>query len=119
MKGKKKPIKKVRGIWLTLLLFIIGLHGIFGTVFYYVIRTQEALDKPWIISLMVVHSLANVVAALGIWFWKKWALYIYMASTILAIFVGLVSIGAWSLFYMILPLAILGWVLRTKWDYFD
>jgi len=119
MKDKKKSIKKVRGFWLTLLLIVMALHGVLGTVFYYLIRTQEALDRPWLISLMVVHSLANVIAAVGIWFWKKWALYIYMASTILAIYVGLVSIGAWSLFYMILPFAILGWVLRTKWHYFD
>ncbi len=68
---------------------------------------------------MVLHSLANVIAAIGMWYWKKWALYVYAASTVLAIIAGLVSIGTWSLFYMILPLVDLGWVLRTKWDYFD
>jgi hypothetical protein len=119
MKNKKQMAQKRRGFWLSLLLVVMALHGVFGTILYYTIRTQEALDRPWIISLMVVHSLANVIAVLGIWFWKKWALYVYAASTILAIVVGLISVGVWSVFYMILPLAILGWVLRTKWKYFD
>lgn len=119
MKKTKQGIHKERGIWLSLILVVMALHGIFGTILYYTIRTQEALDRPWIISLMVVHSLANVIAVIGIWFWKKWALYIYAASTVLAIFVGLISIGGWSVFYMILPFAILGWMLRTKWDFFE
>jgi len=33
--------------------------------------------------------------------------------------VGLLSVGAWSAFYMVLPLAIVGWALRTKWDQFS
>ena len=97
----------------------MALHGVFGTVLYYTIRTQDALDRPWLVSLMVVHSLLNVVAVIGIWVWKKWALYVYAASTILSIVVGLLALGMWSVFYMILPFAILGWLLRTKWDYFE
>ena len=119
MNKNDNAIAKERGFWLSLILVVMALHGLFGTVFYYVIRTQDALDRPWIISLMVLHSLANVVAAVGIWFWKKWALYIYAASTVLAIFVGLISIGLWSVLYMIMPFVILGWVLRTKWSNFD
>ena len=119
MKRIKHEPHKERGFWLSLILIVMALHGIFGTVLYYTIRTQEALDRPWIISLMALHSLANVIAVVGIWFWKKWALYIYAASTVLALFVGLISLGAWSVFYMILPFAILGWVLRAKWDSFE
>jgi hypothetical protein len=25
----------------------------------------------------------------------------------------------WSVFYFVLPLAILGYLMRTKWDYFE
>lgn len=108
-----------RGTWLTIVLVVMALHGLFAAYFYYTVRTQEAtLSRPMIISLMVVHSLANIAAAVGIWYWKKWALYVYAASTVLAVVVGLLSVGAWSVFYMVLPLVIVGWVLRTKWDYF-
>lgn len=119
--GKSKPAPpKEHGFWLTMILVIMALHGLFGAYFYYTVRvTEPYLDRPMILTLMVVHSLANVVAAIGIWYWKKWALYVYAASTILALVVGLLSIGVWSVFYMFLPLVILGWVLRTKWDYFS
>jgi hypothetical protein len=110
---------KERGFWLSLLLVVMAVHGIFATYFYYTLRTQQAyLERPWILGLMVVHSFANIIAAIGIWYWKKWALYVYAASTILGVVVGLLSIGIWSVFYMVLPLVIVGWVLRTKWDYF-
>lgn len=116
--GKSIQVKE-RGTALTIILILIALHGVFATYFYYTVRTQEAdLSRPMILSLMVVHSLANVIAAVGIWYWQKWALYVYAASTIIALVVGLLVVGAWSVFYMVLPLVILGWVLRTKWDYF-
>jgi hypothetical protein len=72
-----------------------------------------------IISLMVLHSLATIVAAVGIFYWKKWALYLYAASTIAALAVGLLSVGIWSTFDMVLPLVIVGWILRSKMQYFD
>jgi hypothetical protein len=118
--SKGKPIQhKKRGIWLSLLLVVMALHGIFATYFYYVWRMEgAALDRPWILTLMIIHSLANLVAAVGIWFWQKWALYVYAASTVLGVVVGLISVGVWSVFYIVLPLAIVGWVLRTKWGNF-
>jgi len=117
---KAKNQKKERGFWLTLFLVIMALHGIFAAYFYYTVRVGEpSLDRPWILSLMVIHSLANILAAVGIWYWKKWALYVYAASTVLGLVVGLLSIGAWSTFYMVLPLSILGYILRTKWNYFN
>ena len=76
------------------------------------------LDKPELIGLMILYWVANVIAMLGIWFWKRWVIYVYAASTMLAI-VGLLATGMWSVFYFFLPLAILGYMLRTKWDYFE
>jgi len=118
--GKKGKVQvKERGIWVQLLLIFMAVHGIFASYFYYTVRTQEPyLDRPMILTLMVIHSLANVVSAVGIWYWKKWALYVYAGSTILALVVGLLTVGVWSVFYFMLPLAIVGWVLRDKWSYF-
>ena len=122
--NKAKPSHRVqrkeRGVVLTILLIIMLLHGIIAAYVFYTYRVETAiLDRPWILTLMIIHSLANAIAAAGIWFWKKWALYIYAGSTILALIVGLVSVGIWSVFYVVLPLAIVGWVLRTKWKYFE
>ena len=118
-KKTQHPPRKIRGTWLTIALVVIVLHGLAAAIFYAVARTDTTyLDKTWALSLMAVHFLANVVAAVGIWYWKKWGVYVYAGSAILAVVVGLLTVGIWSLFYMVLPLVILGWLLRTKWSYF-
>ncbi len=83
----------------------MALHGIFATYFYYTVRTQNQPEHDTV-SLMALHSLANVIAAVGIRYWKKWALYVYAASTIVAVVVGLLTVGVWSVFYMVLPFVI-------------
>ena len=108
-----------RGFWLSLVLILMALHGIAGAIFYYAYSQSAVLDKPVLLGLMILHWVANVVAVIGIWFWKRWAMYVYAASTVLAIVVGLLATGMWSVFYFFLPLAILGYMLRTKWDYFE
>ena len=123
-KNKQKKTQhaphKTRGPWLTIALVVMVLHGLAAAIFYAVARLDTTyMDKTWAISLMALHFLANVLAAVGIWYWQKWGLYVYAGSTILALFVGLMTVGIWSVFYMVLPLVILGWLLRTKWSYFS
>jgi hypothetical protein len=119
-KSTKAQKRKTHSTVLTILLVLMALHGIFATIVYYTVNNDgSALSRPWVATLMVVHSLANVAAAAGIWYWKKWALYLYAASTVLALVVGLISVGIWSVFYVVLPLAIVGWVLKDHWDYFE
>ena len=117
--SKQKSTSKNRGTFLTFLLVIMALHGIVAGFFYYSARLDDSIvSRPWLVGLMAIHSFANVIAAVGIWKWKMWAWQLYIASTILALAVGLLTMGVWSAFYMILPLAIVGWALRTKWNQF-
>jgi hypothetical protein len=114
-----KP-RKTRGTLLTIALIFMVLHGLAAFVYYAVARTDTSIvSRPWLVGLMSLHFLLNVVAAVGIWFWQKWALYVYAGSTILAVVVGLLTIGIWSTFYMVMPFVIIGWLLRTKWSYFQ
>jgi hypothetical protein len=118
-KAQKAP-RKTRGTLLTIALVVIVLHGLIAALFYTTARLDTTyLDRPWALGLMALHFLLNVVAAVGIWYWQKWAMYVYAGSAILALVVGLLTVGIWSVFYMVLPLAILGWLLRTKWSYFS
>ena len=116
---KKLQVRKTRGTALTIALVLIVVHSLLAAILYYGLGNAPEVQRPWILSLMVVHFLLNIVAAVGIFYWKTWGLYVYAASAIIALVVGLVSIGVWSVFYMILPIAILGWMLRTKWDNFE
>ena len=119
-KSKQNSKSKNRGALLTILLVIMALHGLAATYLFYSLRIDESMiSRPWLLTLMAIHSFANVIAAVGIWKWKMWAWNLYIASTILSLAVGLVSIGMWSVFYMVLPLAIVGWALRTKWNQFS
>ena len=119
-KSKQNSKSKNRGALLTILLVIMALHGLAATYLFYSLRIDESMiSRPWLLTLMAIHSLANVIAAVGSWKWKMWAWNLYIASTILSLAVGLVSIGMWSVFYMVLPLAIVGWALRTKWNQFS
>lgn len=113
----KRVVKKVHGVLLTVALVIMAIHGLIAAVYYSAVADEAS--RPWVISMMVIHSLANIVAAVGIFYWKKWGLYIYSASTIIALVAGMISIPWWSVFYMVLPFVIIGWLLRTKWNYFD
>jgi hypothetical protein len=118
-KKKAQVKKKEHGAVLTIILILMAVHGIAAAYLYSTMSSAPEVQRPWIIGMMVVHSVANIVAAAGIYYWKKWGLYLYGASTILALVAGLISIGIWSVFYMVLPLAIVGWVLRSKWGYFE
>jgi cation transport ATPase len=117
---KKQEHHHEHGIAMTVVIVMIVLHGLVAAYAYNAYRMDTAyLSKPWVSGLMAVHSLANVIAALGIYWWKKWGLYIYAGSTVLAVVLGLITVGIWSLFYFVLPAVIVGWVLRTKWNYFS
>jgi hypothetical protein len=115
----KKPVHKERGFWLTAALVVMVLTGIVAAIFYYAAKTPPDVNRTWILTAMVVANLLDVIAAVGIWFWKKWGLYVYVAATIIALIAGLVTVGMWASFYLVLPAVIVGWLLRTKWSYFD
>jgi len=118
-KSKQKSPTKTRGTFLTILLVIMALHGIVATLVFYSLRMDNSMiSRTWLVTLMLIHSFANVIAAVGIWKWKMWAWQLYIASTILGLAVGLLTMGMLSAFYAVLPLAIVGWALRTKWDNF-
>jgi hypothetical protein len=115
---KTKAIQKKHGALLTIVLILMGLHGFVSTYIYITYSNAPEVQRPWIISMMVLHFILNIAAAILIYFWKKWGIYLYVASTIIAVVAGLLAVGIWSIWYMLMPLIILGWLLRTKWDYF-
>ena len=114
----KKPVHKVRGFWLTAALVLMIVTGLAAAIFYNAAKTPQ-VDRSWILTMMVVANLLDVVAAVGIWLWKRWGTYVYLFATAIAFVAGLASVGMWASFYLILPAVIVGWLLRTKWDYFD
>jgi hypothetical protein len=111
-----------RGIWLSIWLIIIMLYGIGVAVFIYVAANQPDAPSsfPWYITALVISVMAKLSGAIAIWNWRRWGLFLYTGGVVLAVIVGLVLTGLLSLvFVYIIPLAILGWLLKDKYSYFQ
>jgi hypothetical protein len=117
--SNKQVKTKKRGGLLTFAIIIIGLHGAVGAYLYSTLTHAPDVQRPWIVAMMVIHFLANLVAAFGIYSWKKWGLTLYVASNLLAIVAGALAVGLFSIFYLILPLVITGYIVKSKLKYFS
>ena len=109
-----------RGFWLSLVLILIMIHSIFSIWFVYnAQQASTATSTPWLIGGLVLVAIAKFFAAIAIWNWKKWGLYLFAVSVVLSVILGLILTGWWLIvFNEVLPLAILGWLIRDKWPNF-
>lgn len=117
--SKSKPAVKKRTTLMTIALVVIVLHGLFAAIAYSTLKSDPSVNHPALITMAVVHFLANVVAAYGIYKWKKWGLQVYAYSAILGVVVGSMAMGLWSIFVLILPLVILGYIFKAHYDQFE
>ena len=117
--SRSKPAVKKRTTLMTIALVVIVLHGLFAAIAYSSLKSDPSVNHPALITMAVVHFLANVVAAYGIYKWKKWGLQVYAYSAILGVVVGSMAMGLWSIFVLILPLVILGYIFRSHYDQFE
>ena len=121
MAKKKPPIKKQRGGWLTAWLVLMMIHGIFAAFLVLYLREQKSGASPmWVLLVLFALAVAHIVAALAIWEWKRWGLIAYAAATIVSMVVGLILTGTqlW-VFHEIIPLAILGYLVKDKLKAFE
>ena len=81
-------------------------------------RADAALAVVPALPVLLVLSLADIVAAIGAWNWRKWGLVLYGISTAAGIAVGLMLTGSQLVvFHDIVPLTILGYLYKDKWAY--
>ena len=84
---------------------------------------QEYLTQTtWVLPLLILAGLLTVVAAIGLWQWKKWGIYLYVTTQIMAMVAHLILTGSlYVVFYDAIPLLILGYVLNEgdRLRYFD
>lgn len=109
------PVKKERGGWMIAMLVFILLSAILTAVLLLIYRKDPGPIKPWLWGAAFVISLAEIGAAVAIWFWKKWGLYLYGVAVLAGIGVGLMVYPSMLVaFHGILPLALLGYVLTYQ-----
>lgn len=122
-RGKKRQVKKERGPWLTLAIVLVVLHSLLVLAIIYGNNLLTGADVPptWFILALLGAEVLDIVAAYGLWRWKKWGLTLYLVGTVIVIVLGIVATGAamlWS-FSRLLPFIIVGYIVRSKWDLFE
>ena len=122
-KGKSQPYsksvtppKKVRGGWLTAALIFIAVHAVFTAVLLLLYRKQPGgPPAPWLWAAAVLIALAEIGGAVGMWFWKRWGLYLFIAATLAGIVVGFLMYPTQlAAFHGIIPILILGYILQRQ-----
>ena len=117
----KNSHPKERGCWLTGYLIFIMVHGILASVLvWYLAQSPQVTKFPWTLPVLFLLSVADIVAGIAIWNWKKWGLWLYAISVAVGIAVGLVLTATQLIvFHEIIFLAILGYVVKDKMQFFD
>ena len=127
-RGKRPPAKQTRtkrerGWLLTAAIVFVVLHSflvlaaVYGTE-----RTGGQSPVPsWFYYAVIGTAVADIVAGVALWQWKKWGLTLYFIGTLVVIGLGILATGAammWS-FSRIIPFVIVGYIVRSKWEYFE
>ena len=123
-------MKKTRGRLLTSILIIESVL----TVFYLYLLNMPAffleLNKTytnipsWTISISLLSILVDTVSLLGIWAWKKMAVYVYISTTILSILAeafilkpNFSSMG--GIFFSLTLTGLFFYAIGRKWKFFS
>ena len=112
----KKSAKKERGTLLSVLIGLIFLHSVIAVLLGYVtLKDEYAIYRTWVVVGLSLLSLLDIVAAVGLWYWKKWAIYLYAITRVIATSIHLMLTGSLLVvFYDLLPVAILGYVIDLQ-----
>jgi hypothetical protein len=111
-----------RGVPLTGLLAVFGLVQLWGVVVGF-LTWQRLVEhaKPYqgLALVGVIMGLLGIAALIGIWLWRRLAVYVLAALVVAGILLD-VSLGlpSWALLIRLVLLAGLAWCIKEKWAAF-
>ena len=108
--AKGKPVVKTRGTFLTVALVLMTIDAIISAVLPFVYHKNTIdITQPWLIAAALAVGLVGVAGVVLMWFWKRWGIYLFLASVAGSIAVGLVVYPSqFAAFHAMIPLLILG-----------
>lgn len=112
--GKGQPIVKQRSTLWTIVLALVSLGAVIDAIvplLYYRRDTYE-INHPYVLGGAILVGLLGVAGVVGLWLWKRWGLYLFVASVVGSIVVGLLVYPSMiAAFHAVIPLLILGYGL--------
>lgn len=119
-KSKRRPPRQ-RNIFLTILLIWVAVHGVIITAITIAEKnSRDEVTHPVMWTLFILASAADVVAAYGLWRWKKWGFYLYFGATLVTMFLAVINTGSLlAIMATLLPFAVVGYAARLQWNLFE
>ncbi|MFO7680406.1 MAG: hypothetical protein R6X34_10175 [Chloroflexota bacterium] len=118
----KQITPKERPWYLSLAILLVLISGIFSTV--WALNEKRLLgvsfaEIPWWAWAVFITNVVDIVAAAALWYWKKWGLWLYMASVVTRTVLLVVAGAFGSGFASFLPFAIVGYIVSMHWKKFE
>jgi hypothetical protein len=116
--------EKQRGALLTTWLILMIIANSFSAIFYFFLKGFVSFLLPnipsgiWYVYGLV--SLANIIFAIFLFMWKKWAFFAFCGSAVLAFIMNLsMGVGILNALFGTLGVIILYLIMRPKWNLFE
>ncbi|MCP4359334.1 MAG: hypothetical protein GY796_15075 [Chloroflexi bacterium] len=114
-------VQQERGGLLTAVIIVIILHGILFTgLAYYDLSNNGLVVRSLYLPLLFISSIADVIAGVALWNWKRWGFQLYVAAALIMATSALMNTGSiMVLFASVLPPIVVAYVYLPKQHLFD
>ena len=113
--SKPQQQPKKRSIAYIIAVVYVILHGFFWAAASVATHRAEVDKYPVLFGLLIASALVSVAAGLGMWFWKKWAGYLYLVTGMaMGLFVTMLSGDLWLALGSFMPVIVVLYVVYPK-----
>jgi hypothetical protein len=106
---------KRRSIAYIIAVVYVILHGLFWTAVAFSTYRANVDKYPVLFGLLIVSTLLSLAAGLGMWFWKKWAGYLYLVTGMaMGLLVTMLSGDLWLALGSFMPVIVVLYVVYPK-----
>ncbi len=119
--SKDHQSARQRGVLLTIAVILVVFHGILYTgLAFPAIREQGLAESSVLLVLFLICALADVVAGVAMWFWKRWGINLFVVAGVTTAVIVLIATASMIMFIgAFLHMVIVGYIVYPRLKYFD
>jgi hypothetical protein len=120
-KPKNKAPQRERTPLLTAIFILIMAHGaLLAAAAYYDLTTSGIEVKSLYMPVLLLTSIADVIAGIAMWKWKWWGFQLYVASALVGATAAVMNTGALVVIMAsLLPMAVAAYFIVPKQKLFE